>query len=189
MNPIMAMKQVETGINKLIGLVRPIMPNNMLAARRRLVPQEAEKDTEINDAVAKLKSNAESYLKLFQGGQLTAPAKHFAYVSAAPYIMSRSADVSVAKPLMDLLAVVQEMNPNGKDTTLNNSANYLNKVKDALNEVATSANLALSSVKAPAADSALQQARTGRDSVAASLNDSVRKLLKVASKIEKKYRI
>lgn len=189
MNPIMAMKQVEAGINKLIGLVRPIMPNNMIAARRRLVPQEAEKDSEINDAVAKLKSNAESYLKLFQSGQLTAPAKHFAYVSAAPYIMSRSEDVSVAKPLMDLLGVVQEMNPNGKDTTLNNSANYLNKVKEALNEVATSANLALSSVKAPAADAGLQQIRSGREVAASSLNDSLQKLLKVASKIEKKYRV
>jgi hypothetical protein len=193
MNPIMAMKQVEAAAAKLINLVKPIVATNMLNARRRLAPQDNGKDAEIIDAVNKLKSNAEAYYKLVQDGQLTAPAKHFAYTSVAPYIMNKSVDMSVAKPLMDLLGIVQEMNPENKDATLNNSANYLNKVKEALNEISSSANLALSSVKAPAPDAGQQQALSGRGeakpAAQASLIDSVQKLIKVASKIEKKYRI
>lgn len=162
--------QINQNINKLVALVRQIMPNNMILSRKRLKPQDEELDYEIKSAVTLLQQRTEEYYKVYSSNKLTSPASHLPYVSSATQIMSASADKSIAAPLNVLLQTASEMNPQGQDQSLNRSSETLNKVKSYLDAIA-------------------QVASAPQATQAATASLLFQKLVKVAAKMEKKYRV
>lgn len=169
--------QLKQAIDILVRAIKQISPSNMLNSRKRLAPQNTDLDIDIKAAVNTLQQSADNYYSLYTSGRLQNLNSHLPFVSSIRQIASQAGTNSIATPLNELLSIVQQLNPNGQDRVLNNTKAYLDTVKKYLDTVVSMVSgTAVTATQSPSGATVTKKS-----------NDLLKKLLKVASKIEKKY--
>lgn len=165
------MSSLKTQITNLVASVNGLTPNIMIGTinKMSLTPeQKKEYGEKVSSYFSDLKKRVADYGQM--GPTLNYANQHMAYVSPSQL----NNDVNVLVPLNNLYMLIAQLNSTGADTALNSS-------RDNLTRFAYS--------KVDAIDKFISSIMNSSTQAKAAATLSLQNLVKLASKMEKKYRV